>query len=225
MEGSGASYRGTVSVTKTGRTCQRWDSQTPHVHDRTPWKYPSSGLEQNYCRNPDGTASLWCYTMHRSSRWEYCNVPNCASYSGHGWRQYNNHWYKLMKDKVCWTTAKSACERVGAKLASVRDQGENNFIKELVVGAPRGHVPYVWLGLLREGDQWKWTDGSRATYTNWAPHEPNNNKLISWGKGENCGGVYSETGKKWIILRWSELGQWNDNTCSWKYPYICKRPK
>ena len=52
--GSQADYRGKISTTASGRTCQRWDSQTPHSHTRTPEKYPNSGLDENYCRNPDG---------------------------------------------------------------------------------------------------------------------------------------------------------------------------
>ncbi|XP_066287344.1 C-type lectin domain family 19 member A-like [Branchiostoma lanceolatum] len=127
-----------------------------------------------------------------------------------------------MKDKVSWTTANAKCERLRANLASVKDQGENNFIKGLIVGAPKGRVAYVWLGLYKVGKKWKWTDGSRASYTNWAPHEPNDSWLFG---GENCGGVYSETGKKWAVRWYSERGQWNDNNCSWKYPYVCERPK
>ncbi|KAI8496281.1 hypothetical protein Bbelb_261220 [Branchiostoma belcheri] len=76
--GNGASYRGTVSVTSTGKTCQRWDRLFPHVHDRTPHNYPSSGLEENYCRNPDGEPGVWCFTEDRSVRWERCEVPVCA---------------------------------------------------------------------------------------------------------------------------------------------------
>ncbi|XP_066271084.1 uncharacterized protein [Branchiostoma lanceolatum] len=76
--GNGASYRGTVSETATGKTCQRWDSQTPHGHSRTSRNYPSGGLEQNYCRNPDGWTGLWCYTTDPNQRWELCNVPVCA---------------------------------------------------------------------------------------------------------------------------------------------------
>ncbi|XP_078607085.1 uncharacterized protein LOC144879470 [Branchiostoma floridae x Branchiostoma japonicum] len=79
-EGNGASYRGTVSATKTGKTCQRWDSQTPHGHGRTPANYPSSGLEENYCRNPDGELAVWCYTMDPNTRWEFCDVPVCGPY-------------------------------------------------------------------------------------------------------------------------------------------------
>ena len=52
--GSQADYRGNISTTASGKTCQRWDSQTPHSHTRTPDKYPDSGLEENFCRNPDG---------------------------------------------------------------------------------------------------------------------------------------------------------------------------
>ncbi|XP_066300222.1 uncharacterized protein [Branchiostoma lanceolatum] len=76
--GDGATYRGTTSHTRTGKTCQRWDSQTPHAHDRTPSNYRSGGLEQNYCRNPDGTDNLWCYTTDIRTRWDYCDVPVCG---------------------------------------------------------------------------------------------------------------------------------------------------
>ncbi|XP_066295113.1 uncharacterized protein [Branchiostoma lanceolatum] len=76
-EAKGASYRGTDAVTVTGRTCQRWDSQTPHAHDRTPANYPSGGLEENYCRNPDGSYALWCYTTDPRKRWDFCDAPDC----------------------------------------------------------------------------------------------------------------------------------------------------
>ncbi|KAI8509876.1 hypothetical protein Bbelb_123040 [Branchiostoma belcheri] len=75
--GDGATYRGTVSVTKRGKTCQRWDSQTPHGHTRTAANHPASGLEQNYCRNPDGESGVWCYTTDPNTMWDYCGVPLC----------------------------------------------------------------------------------------------------------------------------------------------------
>ncbi|KAI8514473.1 hypothetical protein Bbelb_070640 [Branchiostoma belcheri] len=75
--GRGASFRGVVPVTRTGRICQRWDSQTPHGHGKTPSGYPESGLVRNYCRNPDGENGVWCYTMDPDRRWELCDVPQC----------------------------------------------------------------------------------------------------------------------------------------------------
>eukprot|EP00058_Branchiostoma_floridae_P008665 XP_002594153.1 hypothetical protein BRAFLDRAFT_211324 [Branchiostoma floridae] len=76
--GNGASYRGTVSVTKTGKTCQEWDSRTPHEHNYVPADYPASGLEQNYCRNVGDWHEVWCYTTDPSSRWEGCDVRACG---------------------------------------------------------------------------------------------------------------------------------------------------
>eukprot|EP00058_Branchiostoma_floridae_P014530 XP_002600018.1 hypothetical protein BRAFLDRAFT_212191 [Branchiostoma floridae] len=75
--GDGASYRGTVSVTQPGKTCQRWDSQTPHEHTRTSSSFPARRLEENYCRNPDGESGVWCYTTDPNDRWDYCDVPIC----------------------------------------------------------------------------------------------------------------------------------------------------
>ena len=67
--GDGADYEGSASTTGSGLTCQAWTSQTPHSHTRTPDNYPESGLgDHNYCRNPDGEPSPWCYTTDPSTR-------------------------------------------------------------------------------------------------------------------------------------------------------------
>uniref|UniRef100_A0A4W6D827 Plasminogen n=1 Tax=Lates calcarifer TaxID=8187 RepID=A0A4W6D827_LATCA len=76
--GEGGSYRGTISVTESGKTCQVWSAQTPHKHNRTPVNYPCKGLDSNYCRNPDNERKPWCYTTDSATRWEYCNVPSCG---------------------------------------------------------------------------------------------------------------------------------------------------
>ena len=72
-----ADYRGTTSVTESGRTCMSWNSNKPHKHNRKPKKYPNAGLDENYCRNPDGEDRAWCYTTDRKKRWKYCDVPTC----------------------------------------------------------------------------------------------------------------------------------------------------
>ncbi|NXT90407.1 PLMN protein, partial [Anhinga rufa] len=77
LSGRGEDYRGTISVTESGNTCQHWSSQFPHRHARTPENYPCKSLEENYCRNPDGEKMPWCYTTNRTARWEYCTIPSC----------------------------------------------------------------------------------------------------------------------------------------------------
>ncbi|XP_046557491.1 uncharacterized protein LOC124266746 [Haliotis rubra] len=82
-------YKGTVSTTKSGYTCQRWDEQTPHTHwfmtNQSFKKTTGVGPEtrsaaSNYCRDPGVMVSdktVWCYTTDRGVRSEPCNVPTC----------------------------------------------------------------------------------------------------------------------------------------------------
>ncbi|XP_071943825.1 uncharacterized protein [Antedon mediterranea] len=81
-----ADYRGTVSVTQSGRACQYWTSQSPHEHGYSDETHPNTGLgDHNYCRNPEPDEQTWCYTTDPDVRWEWCDVGqpnvNCASCS------------------------------------------------------------------------------------------------------------------------------------------------
>ena len=66
-----AGYRGCQAQTRSGKTCQSWDSQTPHEHSRKSEANGTTG--HNYCRNPDGEDTIWCYTTDAEKRWEYCD--------------------------------------------------------------------------------------------------------------------------------------------------------
>ncbi|KAK2855941.1 hypothetical protein Q5P01_004676 [Channa striata] len=76
---SGEKYRGKISITENGFTCQRWDSQTPHNHGYNPSALPEKFLEENYCRNPDGDPRPWCFTTSESKRWDFCSIPRCTA--------------------------------------------------------------------------------------------------------------------------------------------------
>ena len=91
-------------MTETGKECQRWTSQHPHNHDRTPENEPDLGLgPHNFCRNPDGVAAPWCYTMDPKERWEYCDVCNqgekSTSYSGTWHTATGSHLLQKKKKK------------------------------------------------------------------------------------------------------------------------------
>ena len=77
----GKEYEGSLSVTENGRTCQRWDSQSPHSYSNNkPDYFPDSSLAaaENFCRNPDNEAlGPWCYTTNPSFRWEQCSIFFC----------------------------------------------------------------------------------------------------------------------------------------------------
>uniref|UniRef100_A0A8C5GTW9 Plasminogen n=1 Tax=Gouania willdenowi TaxID=441366 RepID=A0A8C5GTW9_GOUWI len=76
---SGDDYRGKISTTENGFSCQRWDSQKPHNHGYNPSALPEKFLEENYCRNPDGDPRPWCFTTSPTKRWDFCSIPRCTS--------------------------------------------------------------------------------------------------------------------------------------------------
>jgi len=75
---------GTLSVTVTGKQCQKWSSNSPHVvySTYTDDKFPdgSRAAAKNYCRNPNPlfTHGVWCYTTDPYHEYDNCDVPLCS---------------------------------------------------------------------------------------------------------------------------------------------------
>ena len=75
----GGTYRGTESRTQYGESCQGWFDVDPEM--TSPINLPAAlakGLgEHNFCRDPEDSGGVWCYTEDR--RMESCTVPYCDS--------------------------------------------------------------------------------------------------------------------------------------------------
>lgn len=73
---TGANYRGCKTTTHSGTICRSWSSHAAAAANTTQREFPSAGLVGNYCRNPDGRATTWCYTIDENLLWDYCTkVP------------------------------------------------------------------------------------------------------------------------------------------------------
>ncbi|KAI8520133.1 hypothetical protein Bbelb_033900 [Branchiostoma belcheri] len=199
-------YRCTCSPGWTGKNCQ----QDINECIRNPCQHGS-------CVNKDGGYDCNCL-----EGWTGTNCQQQARPCQSGWSEYNNNCYKLFKEKVTWFTAKEKCKQHGANLASVGSAGENNFIARLITDAPKGYssLHLVWFGLTLDG-QWKWTDGSRLSYKNWAPHEPFSRTVF--GRDEKCANLFSKDNRNqlrsWFLSTKGKKGQWNNDVCSNHHPY------
>ncbi len=118
-------------------------------------------------------------------------------------KEYTDHVYKYISEKMTWAEAKAYCERIGGYLVSVNSSEEqykiyNNYL------IPNG-TPECWLGASDEEKEnnWKWTSGEDCYYSNWSRGEPSNSAGI-----ENYVSFYPD-------------GSWND-VAEKNLPFICE---
>ena len=122
---------------------------------------------------------------------------------------YNGHYYLFVSAELSWQDAFDKCESMGGTLAAIKSQGDNEFMVKLIDGK------CVWLGatdVVTEGT-WLWPDGTKAIYTNWQSHEPDN-----WYDGTEHALVFGWPGYpigKWGDTRSFYQKQINGFVCQW----------
>lgn len=129
----------------------------------------------------------------------------------------DNIWtYKFIirqDDMLSWPEADVYCRKTEwGQLLSIADERDTNRIAQWLQQL-RGVFGFskLWIGasdMAREG-HFYWADGSVYNYTNWAPGEPS---AVYRGMEQDCVAI---TGHPY----W---GQWSDQYCLEKLPYICK---
>ncbi|XP_063043008.1 macrophage mannose receptor 1-like [Engraulis encrasicolus] len=116
----------------------------------------------------------------------------------------STHPYVLVENKMTWTEAQSHCRDEYTDLASVRNQAENNKIKDLIKSAT-GAGQFFWIGLFREA--WEWSDGqNEAEFWNWGPNQPE-----------------GRTGEVCVVFR--KDGKWFDRFCNKTHAFVCYNDK
>ncbi|KAK7877283.1 hypothetical protein WMY93_031998 [Mugilogobius chulae] len=130
----------------------------------------------------------------------------------------NYQWYVLVTAGTSTTqsttvgtsvsTTKS-CHSVGGNIPSVRNEGENRFISDLIE-QNMGSNPYAWLGASDavQETNWLWSDGTVFDYVNWHRGQPDN-----INSREHC-----------LATNYGAKTNWADFQCETGLVYVCAKP-
>ena len=115
-----------------------------------------------------------------------------------------------------YIAAKSACEKVGSVLASIRSEATQKLVQNLIpvtqVTPQVNHLRRFWIGAHRANGSspWMWMDGSLLNYTNWEKDEESQKSAMP----ENCALIFNTFDYKWF-----------SNHCDRdRFGYVCERP-
>lgn len=119
-------------------------------------------------------------------------------------KHFDGKWYRVYVEKGGWRRAKDRCSVLGGHLATVPDAGTNQFLKELARGLS------LWIGATDEKSHtvWHWVDGSRVSFTDWGPGQPNHaarEDYVALWAGQNWHDVFEgEPGVAGFVCEWTK---------------------
>lgn len=82
----------------------------------------------------------------------------------YGVHMFNGHYYKAFAnpDGFNFYSSSNACEKMGGELVSIASDSEQKFVEDLFSGKKN-----YWIGLVRDGNSWRWLDGTEYSYFHW----------------------------------------------------------
>ncbi|XP_067301518.1 C-type mannose receptor 2-like isoform X2 [Pseudorasbora parva] len=109
-----------------------------------------------------------------------------------------------VQERKNWTEAQRYCRLYHTDLASVRNDTENEEIKDIIAHNPPSPNDGAWIGLRR---LWFWSDNSTSRFTHWQDGEPNFEML----RDQVCTTIDTKYYQ----------GRWTDEDCNLPYPFVC----
>lgn len=100
------------------------------------------------------------------------NTTNISAQDNQSIYEYGGHSYQLYNMGCTWFEARDYCNSKGGHLVIIENQGEQNFIADIV--RKEGNRNSYWMGAFKENGIFKWINGEYLGYTNWAYQQPDN---------------------------------------------------
>ncbi|XP_053485698.1 lactose-binding lectin l-2-like [Ictalurus furcatus] len=130
----------------------------------------------------------------------------CSTCCPNGWVKYERRCF-LYQTKMDWASAEKRCLDLGAHLVSIHSEKEHQLVKAVI----RAHDPQenpTWIGLnaCQKKHYFFWSDGTKLTFTQWSPNEPN------FALGECC-----------AHTNWGSDKKWNDMQCYSNNAFVCAK--
>ncbi|XP_019631490.1 PREDICTED: neurogenic locus notch homolog protein 1-like [Branchiostoma belcheri] len=109
-------------------------------------------------------------------------------------RNYDGYRYRAVIGDYNYDQAEGMCRHYGGHLAHSKSSRQRNFLENLARDAGRNDY---WIGLTdrQTENTWRWSDGSRLSYSYWHPGQPDNHN------GEDCVEMDSDD----FDFRWNDL--------------------
>ncbi|XP_067284162.1 macrophage mannose receptor 1-like [Pseudorasbora parva] len=125
------------------------------------WSNGYSVTLTNYSGTFNITEENCCGAINTKGRWECFSCTSTKMYfmchdQDMGQQSYN---YSLIRENKTWTEAQLSCRKNHTDLVRIRNETENDRVKEAVNGSDS-----FWIGL-RYNHNFDWFDGGRSNYT------------------------------------------------------------
>ncbi|XP_077157405.1 uncharacterized protein LOC143819540 [Paroedura picta] len=141
----------------------------------------------------------------RKKQYQSLIVKNPRSSSGR-WKLHGTNLYYFSKGEKTWYDAENFCISRDARLASVFDAEEQNFISSQLQ-----HSSWIGLTIKDKGGRWGWSDGSPFMTQFWSDGKPSNRQALAEAS-QDCA----------VMVPSFTVRNWNDENCHKLHFWICK---
>ena len=146
-------------------------------------------------------------------------VHPCADSTWTYWSDANSC-YKFFKERKTWDSASAYCLGIESQLVQIQSPKENTFVANFGNVYIAGNVEKdsigrsdIWIGLhqkkIAPHGAWTWVSSKKvATYTNWAPGQPENGNA-------HCALIW--------LNRYPYTFKWDNQDCKLQNFFVCER--